>query len=445
MLTFQEARDLYTNFKMSEADKLQKNLDYYNGNHAILKKVSRENKEDSRLVNNYPKYITTVATGYTGNIDYTNLHDFDEVSYIFKMNSESSIDSDELLFNSIFGKCYELNYLDEEGNYCFDVLDPRNCIVITDGSLRPKVTDAIIFDERYLKENEVQVTMTVYDDVARSVYQYKRPTSFATDTPNIDSFALMEDNTPHMIGRCPVIEIKNNRWNKSDFEDVLSLVDAYNNATSLSMDDLTDFTDALLNIKNMSGTTAEDLKEAMKMKAIKTEGDGGVEWITKNVNDTYSENIKNRLKNDIHKFSFIPDISDEAFANNASGVAIKYKLLNLEQLRQEKVKWFKKAILTRLEMIASYLLTKGISFNPYDLAINFKSNLPEDTTALINNATALNGLMSRESVLGYLGEEIVPDVKEEMSRIDGEKESQPLDTFQQVEVFDDKKVDEQDE
>lgn len=445
MLTFQEARDLYTNFKLHEFDKLQNNLNYYNGKHAILNKVSRQDKNDAKLVNNYPKYITTVATGYTGNIDYTNLHDFEEVSYIFKMNGESSIDSDELLFNSIFGKCYELNYLDEEGNYCFDVLDPRNCIVITDGSLRPKVTDAIIFDEKYLKENEVQVTMTVYDNVARSIYQYKRPTSFAMDTPNIDSFNLIEDNTPHMIGRCPVIEIKNNRWNKSDFEDVLSLVDAYNNATSLSMDDLTDFTDALLNIKNMSGTTAEDLKEAMKMKAIKTEGDGGVEWITKNVNDTYSENIKNRLKNDIHKFSFIPDISDEAFANNASGVAIKYKLLNLEQLRQEKVKWFKKAILTRLEMIASYLLTKGVSFNPYDLAINFKSNLPEDTTALINNATALNGLMSRESVLGYLGEEIVPDVKEEMSRIDGEKESQPLDTFQQVEVFDDKKVDEQDE
>lgn len=144
---------------------------------------------------------------------------------------------------------------------------------------------------------------------------------------------------------------------------------------------------------------------------------GGVEWITKSINDIYSENIKNRLKNDIHEFSFIPNISDEAFANNASGVAIKYKLLNLEQLRQEKMKWFKKAILTQLEMIASYLSIKGVSFNPDDF--NFKSNLPEDTMALINNATALNDLMS----CGYLGEAIVPDVKVEMERIDGEKET----------------------
>ena len=35
---------------------------------------------------------------------------------------------------------------------------------------------------------------------------------------------------------------------------------------------------------------------------------------------------------DIHKISGVPDMSDESFAGNASGVAMKYKLLNLEQI-----------------------------------------------------------------------------------------------------------------
>ena len=39
-----------------------------------------------------------------------------------------------------------------------------------------------------------------------------------------------------------------------------------------------------------------------------------------------------RSRDDIHKFSMIPDLTDENFAANASGVAMKYKLFGLEQL-----------------------------------------------------------------------------------------------------------------
>ena len=61
-------------------------------------------------------------------------------------------------------------------------------------------------------------------------------------------------------------------------------------------------------------------------------------------NDNYAQNNKNRLNQDIHKFSMIPDMQDKEFSGNSSGVALGYKLLALEQLAAQKEMYFKKAI-----------------------------------------------------------------------------------------------------
>ena len=84
------------------------------------------------------------------------------------------------------------------------------------------------------------------------------------------------------------------------------------------------------------------------------DGECGAEWLTKTINDTFIENMKNRLNADIHKFSFVPDMTDVNFASNASGVAIKYKLIGLEQIRSRKERFFKKAIQRRIELILGF-------------------------------------------------------------------------------------------
>ena len=48
--------------------------------------------------------------------------------------------------------------------------------------------------------------------------------------------------------------------------------------------------------------------------------DGDASWLIKQTNDAAAENIKTRLDKDIHRFSGVPDMSDENFAGNASGV-----------------------------------------------------------------------------------------------------------------------------
>ena len=68
------------------------------------------------------------------------------------------------------------------------------------------------------------------------------------------------------------------------------------------------------------------------------------EWLIKQINDAYVENMKNRLDKDIHKFAKCPNMSDQEFASNASGIAIKFKLLGTENLVSIKERKFKRGL-----------------------------------------------------------------------------------------------------
>ena len=69
------------------------------------------------------------------------------------------------------------------------------------------------------------------------------------------------------------------------------------------------------------------------------------EWLIKDENDNLTENMKDRLDKDIHKFAKCPNLADEEFASNASGIAIKFKLLGTENLTSIKERKFKKGLL----------------------------------------------------------------------------------------------------
>lgn len=431
MLTFEEARQLYHSHLQNRKPRLKNLMNYYNGKHEILNRKNRTDKEDAKVVHPYPRYISTITTGYTGNVNYSGLEENEALKDIFVYNNESSVVSDLLLYASIFGEAYELQWLNEEGKYCFEAIDPMAVMVITDGRLRESVTDAIIFDVDDTLGNTRKVQLYCYDDTYRRIYSYTETATAFEDknsNANISNFEL-EEEAPHMMGRCPIIQVKNNRWNTGDFEPVVSEVDAYNLSVSNSVNDLSDNTDAMMIFKNLDATTAEDIEEAKKMGGFKVSDNGDVKWLIKEVNDGYSEHIKDRLKNDIHKFSFVPDMSDEQFASNSSGVAIRYKLLALEQFRLEKIKWMRKAILTRLYMISDYLATKGQSFDPLGIGITFKANLPQNSSEIAEFVTKLTGITSQATQLTQLGEDIVPDVQDEMEKIQEEKEQAMNNSF----------------
>lgn len=71
------------------------------------------------------------------------------------------------------------------------------------------------------------------------------------------------------------------------------------------------------------------------------------------------EVLRSALETDIHKLSMVPNLADKDFAANASGVAMRYKLLGLEQLTSVKEQWFKEGLRARLRLIAHFMAVRG--------------------------------------------------------------------------------------
>ena len=217
----------------------------------------------------------------------------------------------------------------------------------------------------------------------------------------------------------PVIRYDNNDNNLGDYESVVSLIDAYNKAQSDTANDFEYFTDAYLKV---TGTTL-DPEQAQQLKELRVfnfpDAEGDVAFVTKEMNDTALENYKNRLDKDIHKFAMVPNMTDENFAGNASGVAMAYKLQGLEFLTGVKEQKFRKGLLRRVELITNILsikMNKELLFT--DIGFTFTRNNPKNLVEIVKMATDLTGVISEESQLDMLP---MINTEQELKRKEAEK------------------------
>ena len=144
---------------------------------------------------------------------------------------------------------------------------------------------------------------------------------------------------------------------------------------------------------------------------------GDAKWLIKQVNDSYAQNNKNRLNQDIHKFSMIPDMQDKEFSGNSSGVALGYKLLALEQLAAQKEMYFKKAINQRLELMIDF---HNLKIKATDIQKVFTRNIPKNLVEAADTAQKLQGIVSHETILSTLP--FIEDAKGELEKIKAEED-----------------------
>ena len=372
---------------------------YFNGEHTILGKRPRENTEvNNRLVSNFCSYITAMSTGYflgqpvTYKTTSEHEHELNQLLEIFKYNDESAHNLELAEEASITGESFEFLYVDGDAQIRFATVPSEEVTIICDATLEANILYAI---RRYRVYNLDQIG---YDDFV-DVYDANEIQHFKFSGNKLTPI----NSEPHYFGEVPIIEFPNNKQRRGDFEDVISLIDAYNMAQSLTLDDLEDFTDAFLVLKGLGGTSPEDARSLRRNKIIVLDDSGGAEWLIKNLNDTYVENVKTRLQRDIHKFSAIPDMSDDNFAGNASGVAISYKLIGLQQVCARKQREFKKALQRRIELISNILRLKnqgGIDFR--DVTIQFTANIPQNLLEQAQIVQTLDGLVSDKTLLSLL-------------------------------------------
>lgn len=374
---------------------------YYAGLHDIMNKKARTNgAPNNKVVANFCKYISDMNTGFfIGKpVAYSsfssNDDEVDALQKVFKYNDEPAHNMTLAEEASITGDGYELLYMDSDANIRFHTVPSEEVILVCDASLDENILYGIRHYRVYnLDGVTYQEYVDVYDDNTVANYAY-----------NSGALRMISEPQPHFFDEVPIVEYANNQLHQGDFEGVITQIDAYNLAQSCTMDDMEDFTDAYLCLCGMGGATGEDIQEMRRNKVLVFPDESSdAKWLIKNLNDTYIENMKTRLEKDIHKFSSVPDMSDEAFSGNASGVAIKYKLIGMEQIRSRKEVAFRKGLQRRIELIADMLRTKSVADIDFrDIEITFTANIPADIKEQADIVKELYGLVSQKRLLSLL-------------------------------------------
>lgn len=387
--------------------RLEKLHQYYIGNSAIKRRAMADaSKPNNRVANPYAHYITDMMTGYFMGepVKYNSAEEeqLNVISAILNYNDEADNNAQLAKDASIYGAAYELLYLDEDAQIRFKKIDSKGCIPIYENTIESE----LLYFIRYYDEEDILTgnTTTFVEVYSRS--------DIKTYEKSIGALRFINE-MPHSWGLVPICIYANNEEEIGDFETVISEIDAYDLMESDSINEMNYFADAYLALYGLEGTEAEDVAAMKENRVLVLPVDAKAEWLTKSINDTYIENQKKRLDNNIHKFSYCPRMTDEDFSANASGVAMKYKLMGLENATSKKESAFKRGIQRRLELICNILNVMGNSYDFRAINIVFTRNIPSNIIELADVVNKISGLYSEKTLMDILPIEADYDAEQE--------------------------------
>ena len=157
--------------------------------------------------------------------------------------------------------------------------------------------------------------------------------------------------------------------------------------------------------------------------------DGRVEYLVKTLQEGDVDVLRQNLENDIHKISMVPNMSDENFVGNSSGVAIRYKLLAFEQNVKNKERYMEKGLMERFELYNNYLvaISKMSEVPVEEVDAVFTRNLPSndyEVSQMINN---LADFVDSETLISQLS--FIKDASEIVEAKKKEDETKPKDPY----------------
>ena len=400
----------------AEKDRIAELMNYYNNNNtAINNRSYDDNKPSNKLSHPFASYITNMAVGYflgkpiSYNSNNSNL--LSRINDVFKYNDEADNNTTLAKYSSICGYAVELIYADEDSNARFKAIPADEVAIVYDNTLEENILCAVrYFDEEIVGTDKTKTTISVYTSDEIQTYELK------------DEDINLIESELHYFQDVPVVVYINNDELYGDFEKVKSLIDAYDQAQSDTANDFEYFTNALLVI---SGILVDD-ENGLDFKNNRvlnfTGSEGKAEYLIKNINDSALENFKNRLVEDIHKFSQIPNLTDEQFAGNVSGESMKYKLMGLENITGLKEAKFKKGLMRRIELLCNFLNLATNDLMLYtDIQPIFTRNKPKNEVELANMVKGLYGILSDETLISILP--FIENSNEEIEKRNKEKES----------------------
>lgn len=390
----------------------QRLKDAYETNYQIFRELKKPKwKPDNRIAVNFAKYIVDTMNGFfIGHPIKLQVDDDNEavkkyVELLYQYNDQDDNNSELSKICSIYGKGYEMYYVDEIGNIGITYLSPMDAFMIYD--------DSVLRRERFFVRLYVDSNQVIHGSIS--------------DKVKIRWFVIKgkliweEEDKIHGFDGVPATEYVENEERMGIFEPVITMIDAYNKAISEKANDVDYFADAYLKVLG-SKLDNDDVKHIRDDRIINFEGDIErlvVEFLQKPDGDTTQEHLIDRLEKLIFQISMVANISDENFGTS-SGIAMKYKLQAMSNLGKTKERKFTSGMNRRYRLIFSNPVSgmkkdDWVKIHPH-FTPNFPANVQEESEIARN----LDGIVSQETQLGVLS--IVDNVQDEIKKLDSEQE-----------------------
>ncbi|KAA6450962.1 phage portal protein [Bacillus swezeyi] len=388
----------------------RKAIDYEDFETGRIKRI--DHKVNNKLNNSFDSDIADTKVGYL--FGHPIAYEVDDKKSSLKQliedfslrNHVPDEDSEWGKMATICGYGARLAYVDKEGKERIKNIDPWEVVFLTDGNIHEPE-----YALRYYETYNGQQKAEFYDE--KYIHYYS--------TKDSSAFTLVEKK-PHMFKGCPLFGLANNKELKGDAEKVLSLIDAYDRTLSDASNEIEQYRLAYLVLKGLGADdeTLEKLKETGILELL--EKDDDVRYLTKDINDAIIENHLNRLEGNILRFAKSVNFTDESFGGNVSGVAMKYKLMALENKSITMERKMTAALRYQFKILFSAWGTKGkVSEDDYlKVWFGFKRNLPANILEEAQITGSLKGQVSEETRLSLLS--FVDDVQYELDKMQEEQD-----------------------
>lgn len=394
-------------------------MDYYLGHHPVLEQPAKQTGADNRLVVNLPKYLVDTYNGFFSGIapkisldddkENQKLQDWNNTnSFVDKLN-EISKQAD------IYGKSYAFVYQDEDSQTRVTYCSPSHAFMVYDDTVNREPLAFV----RYHYDNSSDATAkgTIY--YADASYDFVGP-------------AINPEPTPNLYKLVPAVEFYENEERQGVFDGCITLINELDRALSQKANQVEYFDNAYLYMLGIqlekdrdTGQPMLDLKNDRFIYApADTAVNGKIGFVSKPDGDNMQENLINRLTEWIFQTAMIPNMNDQAFSGNSSGVALQYKLLPMKNRASNKERKFVHSLRHLYQIIFSVgIVLPDSSKNKWqDLSFQFTRNMPANIADEVNSAVNASGIVSKETALSLLS--FIDDPKSEINRMEKEKDEE---------------------
>lgn len=393
--------------------KYEPNYDMYVSNHPILRAPLKAWSENNKLVVPMPRLLVDEYAGYFGgNAPTVQLEDeTDNDSLQVWLNDSEFADEHSEIVKAvgIYGRSYLLAYQGEDSKPKIAHVEPDEGFMIYDDTIKSEPLAFVRYSRDYLNH----VTGTIYY------------AGFSVDFKD----DKLDEPVNYVWHEVPAVEFYSNEERQGIFDGVKTLIEALDKALSKKADQVDYFDNAYLlalglNLEDENGRIHIDRNQRFIYSPDADATNAKVEFIGKPDADGMQENLINRLIDLIYYTSMIPNLQDNAFSGNSSGVALQFKLLPMQNMAafQERkfIKSLRRMFKVLFESADGGQIVRAINKESWlELRFTYTRNMPQNVADAVSTAVQASSLLSQQTALA-----MIPGIDDPQAELERKEDEQ---------------------